>query len=311
MIGRVGRAIVALCWIASTCGITGAAVAVAAAVPQAADAEGASEAAEQPVSERSTDSERPFSPLHDFLGIDPESGEFVDRPSGSRTDPTSTEPTSTGEEVESKEERDATSRADSSPTRSSDPVAEAEAATEAVRRFTERLGGGSLEEGSLSELSSLFGERLGEDRLSGLTRRLAWLTAGLLSLYPLSILLGELFGAWFRQDAAELTDLDRQYRRTRLLRRLLLSACWIALIILGTIASLNSYWWGQPRSFTLFCVAAAVLGIAIATLTSMIKEAAKHYSLTLLRQMRREQLEIRTDLDELCKRMRQVTMSRD
>lgn len=287
----IGRVRIAVCFVLLMTASTGAA---AAAV------------LDQRAADRGEDQQRTFSPLHDFLGIDPETGRFVD-------------PQST---PASQSDRKRLQEADTSANASGDPPTkpptgsrqpapddlprDAEEATEALRRITERFN-----EGSLDEFSSLVGRRISNDRLSDLSRRFAWLTAGLLLLYPLSILLSESLGWWFRRDEAGLSDLDRRYWRTRLRRRLLLASTLIGLIVIATIGSVNAYWWNQPELFTLFCIAIGLLGIAAATLSSMIRQSAKHYSLTLMRQMRREQLEIRADLDELCKRMRQVTMTSD
>lgn len=251
---------------------------------------------------RDQDRNQTFSPLHDFLGIDPDTGRFVD----SNAKPTS-ERDGEGSEAN---DRPATSPPDrtgapsATPRDPDDLPREAEEAAEAIRRMTERIN-----EGSFEDLSALVGERLSNDRLFRLSRQFAWVTAGLLLLYPLSIFLSELLVWWLHRDEGGLTEWDRRYRRTRLRRRLLLAATLTGLIVLATIGSVNGYWWSQPELFTLFCIAVGLLGVAAATLASLIKQAAKQYSVTLMRQMHREQLEMRADLDELCKRMRQVTMT--
>lgn len=255
---------------------------------------------------RSEDETRTFSPLHDFLGIDPDTGKFVDQ----KAEPTSESDREASEATDAPAsppgDRIGASAGGSRETAADDLPREAEEAAEAIRRMTERIN-----EGSFEDLSALVGQRLSNDRLRGLSRQFAWVTAGLLLLYPLSILLSELLGWWFHRDEAGLSEFDRRYRQTRLRRRLSLAATLIGLIIIATIGSVNAYWWDQPELFTLFCIAIGILGIAAATLASMIKQSAKHYSLTLMRQVHREQLEMRADLDELRKRMRQVTMTSD
>lgn len=246
-----------------------------------------------------------FSPLHDFLGIDPDTGQFVEpkpEPAESDDDRSSTAGASAGE-------RDGEADGGGPPERvgatsSEDLPKEAEEAARAIRQMTERIN-----EGSLDDLSAVVGERLSTERLTRLSHQFAWITAGLLLLYPLSMVLSELLGWWFQRHESGLSDLDRQYRRTRLRRRLSLAATLIGLIVTAAIGSVNAYWWHQPELFTLFCIATGLLGIAAATLAGLIKQSAKHYSMMLMRQMHREQLEIRAELDELCRRMRQVTIN--
>lgn len=260
--------------------------------------------------DRGTDKKKPFSPLHDFLGIDPESGQFVGPKTAPAAPSEGSRPSESGPAADGPDGRAASAAADS-PTdprvRSAEDLPkDAEEAAEAVRRMAQRIN-----EGSLDDLSSLVDERFSPGNLKVLSRRFAWITGALLLLYPLSIVVSEMLGWWFRRQESGLTDFDRRYQRSRLTRRLLMASTLMALIVLATIGSVNGYWWGQPKLLTLFCIVIGVLCIAAATLSSMIKQSAKQYSLTLMRQMRREQLEMRAELDELCKRMRQVTMTSD
>lgn len=287
----VGRLSIAVCCVFLMVASTGA-------TPPAVLAQNAANGGE--------DRKKPFSPLHDFFGIDPESGKFVDpktspaRPSeGSRSQKADTAASRSGD--------GSTASPAGSRQRATDELPrDADEAAEAFRRMTERIN-----EGSFDDLSSLVDERFSTDRVKTLSRRFAWIAGGLLLLYPLSIVVSELLGWWFGRNEAGLTDFDRRYQRTRFTRRLLLASTLMGLIVIATIGSANAYWWNQPELFTLFCIALGLLGIAAATLSSMIKQSTKQYSLMLMRQMRREQHEMRAELDELCKRMRQVTMTSD
>lgn len=256
---------------------------------------------------------KPFSPLHDFLGIDPETGAFVDpetapdrRPDdgGSNASDTTARSANAAQDGEATDAATA-GRQPGQPGRADWPR-DAEAAAQAVQRVADRLN-----EGGFGDLTSLLDDRTSTNRLANLTRQFAWITAALLMLYPLGIVVSETVGWWFHRHETGLTELDRRYQRTRLRRRLLLAAAMIGLILIGTWGSLNGYWWDRPELFTLFWIAVFVFGIAAASLASLIKRSAGQYSFTLIREMRREQLEMRADLDELCKRMRQVTMTSD
>src|SRR5690606_13385180 len=120
--------------------------------------------------------------------------------------------------------------------------------------------------------------------------------------YPLGIVLSEWLAYFARRKEIDLSELDQRYYRTRLRRRLTLSALLMALIGVFAVGNFNDFWWRQPVWFTLFCSAAIVITVWAAALAALIKQAAQGYSVAIIRDIRRHQLELRLDLDELSRR---------
>lgn len=227
-----------------------------------------------------------LSPLHTFLGIDPATGEFV--PVAEQTASAVGGTTSDGTEVAGPAAGSGTS----------DSIRNAIATQEPVRRVIRELN-----EGGLTELSSLLDGTMNNQALTTLRRQVAVFSAALMLLFPLGIVVSELAGWWGRKDEDGLTDLDRRYYRTRLRRQLLLAALVTVLIGLCSAGSLTGYWWSQPAWFTAFCGATALIGVWSLALWYLVRHSARNYSVALMRDVRRYQLELRQDLDELRKRM--------
>lgn len=272
------------------------------------------------------DSKKPgtFSPLHDLLGIDPDTGQFKP-PKPTRADPDSVEsdtdnaspsratPTeadrneSRGQASEPRDQAKEKGVADSPGFR--DPLADdairtAEDARQAVKKLSDRIQGGSVE-----DLSTILGEQFPNNRLVRFQRQLVLITAAVLMIYPLGILLSEAAGWWLRYDEPGTTELDRRYHRGRLRQRLTLAAVLMLLIGLLSVGSVRNYWWGEPNRFTMFCVVAIALALVASFLAAALKRAAKEHELAVMREMRRHLLEMRQELEELRKRMRRVTIS--
>jgi hypothetical protein len=70
----------------------------------------------------------------------------------------------------------------------------------------------------------------------------------------------------------------------------------------------NVAWWSEPVKLSALAAAAAVLALFASTLSYLVKQAAAERTLEVMREVRREQLELRKDMDELRKRLRQVTI---
>lgn len=217
------------------------------------------------------------SPLHDFLGIDPVSGKFVDKPS--TADTSSDNP---GIEAQDASDTAAQSRA-------------------AIQELSEQISSGSLE-----SLSDLVGGGVERGRLAELQQWMIWITAAILLFYPLSMVLAEGYQWSKMRSNDDLVDADRRHLNARFMRRLVQASLLVVLVAALTLASLNNYWWQQPILLSLTLIISGLLCIAVGTLHRLIGQADKDHSLTLIRQVQREQLEMRADVEELRRRWNQV-----
>jgi hypothetical protein len=248
---------------------------------------------------------RTFSPLHDLLGIDPDTGQFVPPQSASA----SRAEEQPGEEVgESRSgDRETPGAADSRrrpPGPDQRALRTAEETRRAIRELSQQINRGSFE-----GVSSVLDDQLGGGSFARIRRQVGWVTGALLLIYPLSIVLAELLGWLRRATDREATELDRRYWAARLRRRLVLAGVVTALIVVACYGSVHGYWWNQPGRFTVFFSVLIALGLAAAVLLATLKRAAREHELAVMRETRRHVLEMRKDLEDLRNRVRRVTIS--
>jgi hypothetical protein len=215
-----------------------------------------------------------FSPLHDLLGIDPKTGEFK------RPGPRSNRQGASGKE--------------------------------GTRTIGNLANGGegsqpSLE-GELADLNALLRGALANEQITAWNKIVAWATAAVLMVFPVGMILSELLAFFWRPRGDILSAADRRYLQTRFWRRITQAGATIGLILLATLASVNVVWWSDPAMLAVLAVAAVALGLAASTLSSMGKQAAGERTLEMVRELRQQQMELHKDLDDLRKRLRQVTI---
>jgi len=225
------------------------------------------------------------SPLHDFLGIDAETGRFqpaerttVEADQESRPDDSSTgKASSSGKSPSGKRDVDA-----------------ATSTNEAFRRAAE-----SIHEGAIPGLAELLDGSTSSHPLFRLHRQIVWVTTAVLMVYPIGIVLAELATFLTGRKRVGFTELDRRHQRTRLRRRLSLAGVLAVLILTIGLGGANGYWWNQPTAMAFFGAAVLALGSAAVVLANLIRGASRTYQLDLIREIRRDQLELRSDLEEL------------
>ena len=67
-------------------------------------------------------------------------------------------------------------------------------------------------------------------------------------------------------------------------------------------------WFSRVASRHVLAVAAVTLGLAASTLSYLGKHAAGERTLEMVRELRQQQMELHKDLEDLRKRLRQVTI---
>ncbi|KAA5542253.1 hypothetical protein FYK55_15745 [Roseiconus nitratireducens] len=223
----------------------------------------------------SGDSTQPYSPLHDFLGIDPQTGKF-NQPAAPRPNPPADDGSAT------------------TPSSTEDLPREAEAASEAFRRATERIN-----EGSLEDIASMLNDSMQTHPLYRIHQQIVWVSVALMLLYPIGIVASELISFALARRQANLTETDRVFQRVRLRRRLTLAAVLSGVIVLFGFGSVHAYWWDRPLVAGIFAVTVMVLGTIAVLLANLIRDATRTHQLDLIREVRREQLEMRADLEDI------------
>jgi hypothetical protein len=241
------------------------------------------------------------SPLHDLLGIDPETGQFKPprppRDPREESKPLGTAPASTAGGTSAEQNHPGDLNDFDEATRTIEELANR------IQHGNQPRGGGELE-----ALSAILGETLSNERILTWNRTFAWTTAAVLMIYPLGLIMSELVAFFWWPREAILTDADRRYLRTRFWRRMTLAAAIAGLILIATLATVNVAWWSDPVKLSVLAVTGAVLGLAASTLSSLVEQAAGERSLEMMRDVRQQQMELRKDMDELRKRLRQVTI---
>lgn len=251
-----------------------------------------------------------FSPLHQLLGIDPATGQFKapqpPRVPGGEAKPLGTDSAATAGRASPDVAKAGPSNHLPTQNLRGDNLDEA---TRTIGDLANRAQAGKLGgEGELEQLTAILGQGLQNEQLLRWNQILAWATAAVLVVYPLGMLGSEILAFFWRPRGELLTGADRAYLRTRFWRRTVLAGIISGLILLGTLATVNVAWWTDPATLAGLAVAAALLGLAASTLSSLVKQAAGERALEIMREVRQQQMELRKDMDELRKRLRQVTM---
>ena len=260
---------------------------------------------------------RTLSPLHAFLGIDEETGQFLP------TERATADDAGDRELRNFRSQADRRSRAaDEQPLEGGpevDPYARAS-------RLLERAGRGEDISDEADEAMAAVAELLQEDEdLMGRWNVLlpphlqqdyssfGWyfvlLFAAVLMVYPLRIVLSEIASWWSRRGEPVLTDLDRRYWRKRIRRRLLMAALSAALVLLMTVGAYLFPWYRSASWFTGYCVVSLVLTLWIGGLSFLIKRAEARYGQAIVQQLRRQQLELQQEVDELRRRLTRYSMT--
>jgi hypothetical protein len=226
-----------------------------------------------------------FSPLHDLLGIDPKTGEF--KPRGAQP------------------HRQGASTSGSSGV----PSSTVGDATRKIGNLANRAPGDQQGiEGDLADLNAILRGGLANEQIMAWNKTLAWATAAVLMVLPLGMILSELLAFFWRPRGEILTGADRRYLQSRFWRRITHALAIVGLILLATLATVNVAWWSDPTMLSVLAVAAVALGLAAATLSSLGKQAAGERTLEMVRELKQQQMELHKDLDDLRKRLRQVTI---
>jgi hypothetical protein len=226
-----------------------------------------------------------FSPLHDLLGIDPKTGEF--KPRAPRSD------------------RQAASKSGGT----GFPSKSVEEATRKIGNLANPAQGDQPSlEGELADWNAILRGAVANEEITAWTKTVAWGTAAVLMVYPVGVILSELIVFFWRPSGEVLTNADRRYLRTRFWRRIAYTGAIMGLILLATLATVNVAWWSDPTMLSVLAVAGVVLGLTASTLSSLGKDAVRERTLEMVRELRQQQMELHKDLEDLRKRLRQVTI---
>lgn len=251
----------------------------------------------EPVIQRKADKgdDGPYSPLHDFLGIDPKTGRFE---SDSQSSVPGSQNPSSDQARESSDTSDRTAPID----RERQINREQQIAQDAAEAF--KGAADSIREGSFDDLGDLFGQSLKGNGLLRLHRRLVWITVLVAMLYPISILLSEAVSYFINRDNTHWNHVDRQFERRRRTARLALAGVYAALLALMGLTAGDGLWFEQPWRIGLILAAAAGFSITAIVISGWIRQANRSYQLELIRDIRKEQLELRAEWDELKERLK-------
>ena len=230
----------------------------------------------------------PTSPLHTYLGIDTETGEFRDPADAPALRNAS------GEKPHAENANGGNANGGNA---SGENVnGETAVGVDDFREALQKLAAG---EGELAGL--LSGSDAGS--LTGMMRTVGVASILVMLVYPLGIVLVELFGGTDLREDATLTAEDRRHLRRRRRRRLLLAGCWAAAITLLAAGQYAGYWWREPAKLSALAAAVAVCLLAAGTLTGLIRRADADYPAALLRAVRTRQDELAAEVADLRRRV--------
>jgi hypothetical protein len=275
-------------------GIYGTALVIALGIAPRLDAQVASPPKPVPAPSQQTPPRLPdepatgetLSPLHAFLGIDPVTGEFKPRnappkQTGSDGAPFATEP---GSEVSNGQ-----------------PIGEStiDDLRAAITKALDEHDDAAL----ATTLTNLTRGVAGYDQLSLVSSRFERLGYLALFLYPLGIVLSELYGAWSRRGATPRSPRERRYYSRQCARRFVLAACSTATISLFWWAGENRFWWSEPERLLPVAAVIALLLIVSAGLRMMIARAAKDHPFQVIQDLRMQQFALEKEIKELRRRL--------
>ncbi len=240
-----------------------------------------------------------LSPLHSLLGIDPLTGEFK-RPGA---------PLRAGESTTPRAAPTATPG-------SEDPLIFENS------RFGTSPGQGQLSEATLDDFRAAITKAIDEHDDDALAAAFTNLTRGAgyegfslvspqierlgymaLFLYPLGILLSEMYGIWSRRNAPVRAERERRYWARHLRRRLVLAAISITTIGLFWWAGEHRFWWNEPQRLLFILIVLASLLAISALLRLIIARAAKDYPFRVIEDLRMQQFALENEIKELRRRL--------
>lgn len=255
-----------------------------------------------------TKANKPLSPLHTFLGIDPTTDSF-------------TRPDAKKKAARAAKKRDNQSSADASIQQSSpeggkggkarsldDPEM---AAVENAQEVREAIANALQNGDQNSLLAALPGLSQGAkyEQVLEMTRRYSLLLYLLMFAYPAYMVTAEMVQWLIRKFDPALSDVDRRYFRSRMRRRLLLTATSASTIALLCWGSAAGFWLGQPGRLAGFATALFTLFIASVILRQLIRSAAAQYPVKVMRELHVQQLKLQADVDELRKRLHSMRLA--
>jgi hypothetical protein len=135
------------------------------------------------------------------------------------------------------------------------------------------------------------------------SRRYSYLFYLFLLLYPLGIVSAEFFQWVARRRNDTLAPSERAYQASRARRRLLLAACSASTVVLFWGGAENDFWWGEPTRFAAFVTAVIVSFAVAAVLRLVIRRAAAHYPVLVIRDLQLKQVQLQEEVAELQKRL--------
>lgn len=261
-----------------------------------------------------------LSPLHALLGIDPVTGQFKS-PRAPQPSPDTSGLVKNSEDTvsENAPQPDPNPTAEPTTPVSPPPLAAQRQPVDAVADQAEVVLGAvsdllkETDQESLSKVASVLPQILQEDRM--FNRYLAfywWMSlaiVALLALYPMAITVSELSAWWTRRHDSDLNELDQKYHRTRFRRRLLLAGLLLALAILVPLGGYSIQWTNSPAWLTAYWGIVLLLAAWAWGLGSLVKWSAKRYGQAVVRDLRRNQLELQQELDDLRKRIAQLRLT--
>ncbi len=244
--------------------------------------------------------EQVWSPLHAFLGIDPVTGQFKPPSSG----PKDTRPPSLVESPIATEQSPAATANDS---------------------IEPNLQGGDM---TLDELQAAVTKAINEQQHDPLASTLANLTRGvgsepfslldprierigyaIMFLYPLAIVVSELYGTWSRRRTVDLADADWRFYARQRNRRFMLAACAMGTIGLFWWAADHSFWWNDSQRLAGVVVGLTLLTAAGAVLRRLIARATKNYSTRVIEELRIKQLALEQEIRELRRQLQAYALT--
>jgi hypothetical protein len=240
-----------------------------------------------------------LSPLHAFLGIDPVTGEFKPPnapPPRTAPGPVASCPPGTP--------------SDPDPLPADVPLADmplGSTTLEDVRAAMVK----AIENGDDDALASAILKvpgGVGYDRLMALGAQYAWI-GYLLLLYPLGIVLSELFSAWVRRKENAGSEGDRRFYSRQLRRSVLMTLCTMGSITLVWWAGENSFWWDQPARLIVAVVALGLFAFIAAALRLINRRAAARYSLAIIQDLRRQHAALQGEIEELRQRLQRSAVA--
>ncbi len=159
------------------------------------------------------------------------------------------------------------------------------------------------QEGALAGTLASLTRGVGNDPFSLIDPRIEQLGYAIMFLYPLGIVLSELYGTWARRRTGACVESDRRFYARQRRRRFTLAALAAATIGLFWWAADNSFWWNDSQRLVAVVAGLTFLTLAAAILRRIIARAAKDYPARVIEEMRIKQLALEKEIQELRRRL--------